>query len=125
MPERTTIVIPPDLKQKAVACARREGISFGALVRQSLEQRLTPRVNTIRGNKATGDSFLDRVQVFESGMTDASSRVDEIVYEALADELRRHGHFSSDPRPKRPVSSQRKGAMAKGSEPRYQQSRNR
>src|SRR5437870_11385071 len=36
MPERTTVVLPPPLKQRAVARAREQGISFGEFVRRSV-----------------------------------------------------------------------------------------
>jgi hypothetical protein len=40
---RTTLVIPEPLKQKAVARARAEGISFGAFVRRAIEEALRTR----------------------------------------------------------------------------------
>ena len=39
--ERTTIMIPSDLKRKALLRARKMGISFGELVRRALEEVLS------------------------------------------------------------------------------------
>jgi len=41
MAERTTVTLPSQLKQRAVARAREQGISFGEFVRQAVEQSLT------------------------------------------------------------------------------------
>ena len=60
---RTTIVLPEDLKLRAVEQARREGIPFSELVRQAIEARLessSPRVGD--------DPLFDDVPVFEGAV---------------------------------------------------------
>jgi hypothetical protein len=38
--KRTTIMLPPELKERAQRTARERGISFGQLLRESLEETL-------------------------------------------------------------------------------------
>ena len=79
MPERTTVVLPAPLKQRAVARAREQGISFGEFVRRAVEEMLTtpPRGAT---RKKTGDPFWDNLKIYEGGPTDASIRHDDYLY---------------------------------------------
>ena len=125
MPDRTTIVMPPELKERALRRAREQKISFGEFVRRAVEhQLLAPR----RGGRAkTGDSYLDNIVTFDDGgPTDMSTRVDDYLYEALEDELRRHGHFSGAPSPKGPVSRRVRPAVANARKAgAYKQSRGR
>ena len=84
MPSRTTIVLPPPLKDRAVNRARQQGVSFGEFVRQAIKQRLAGSVKKTRLNlkgKKTGDPFWDNLVVFDDGgRPDQSTRIDEIVY---------------------------------------------
>ena len=79
MPERTTVVLPPPLKQRAVARARAQGISFGELVRRALEKMLTTPPRGTAGKK-TGDPFWDNLKVYEGGPTDLAARHDDYLY---------------------------------------------
>jgi hypothetical protein len=79
MPERTTVVLPAPLKQRAVASAREQGISFGEFVRRAVEKMLTaPPRGTAR--KKTGDPFWDNLKVYEGGPPDVAARHDEYLY---------------------------------------------
>ena len=79
MPERTTVVLPPRLKQRAVARAREQGISFGEFVRRAVEKLLTtpPRG---AAEKKTGDPFWDNLKVYERGPMDLAARHDDYLY---------------------------------------------
>jgi hypothetical protein len=79
MTERTTIVLPDPLKQRAVARAREQGISFGEFVRRAIENVLTapPRG---RGRKKTGDPFWDNLKFHKGGASDISVRHDDYLY---------------------------------------------
>ena len=78
MPERTTVVLPAPLKQRAVARAKEQGISFGEFVRQAVEKMLAlpPRGNS----RKTGDPFWDNLQAYDGGPTDAAARHDDYLY---------------------------------------------
>jgi len=79
MAERTTVTLPSQLKQRAVARAREQGISFGEFVRQAVEKSLaTPPKGAKR--KKTGDPFWDNLKFVEGGPRDASTRLDDYLY---------------------------------------------
>ena len=79
MPERTTVVLPGPLKQRAVARAREQGISFGEFVRRAVEKMLSaPPRGT--GRKKTGDPFWDNLKVYRGGPADVSIRHDDYLY---------------------------------------------
>lgn len=81
MPDRTTIVLPPFLKQRAVATAREQGISFGEFVRRAVENMLTlPPERAAR--KKTGDPFWDNLKFYDGGPADAAARHDDYLYGA-------------------------------------------
>jgi hypothetical protein len=79
MPDRTTVVLPAPLKDRAVARAREQGISFGEFVRRAVETMLTapPRGTS---QKKTGDPFWDNLRAYESGPADAASQHDDYLY---------------------------------------------
>jgi hypothetical protein len=79
MADRTTVVLPGPLKQRAVARAGEQGISFGEVVRRAVEHMLTspPRG---RGRKKTGDLFWDNLRFYKSGTADLSLRHDDYLY---------------------------------------------
>jgi hypothetical protein len=80
MLHRTTVVLPARLKEKAVARAREQNISFGEFVRQAVEQQLSLRGKGESRNK-TSDPYLDKLVVFEDdGPADLSIRVDDFLY---------------------------------------------
>src|SRR5258708_20882200 len=104
MPERTTVVLPADLKLLAVLRAREQGISFGEFVRRAVKGYLTTAVQG-RPKSKTSDPFLDNLKTFrDDGPTDWSTRVDELLYETLNDELRRQRSASGSLPRKRSVS---------------------
>jgi hypothetical protein len=79
MPERTTVVLPGSLKQRAVARAREQGISFGEFVRRAVEKMLAaPPRGTAR--KETGDPFWDNLKVYEGGPADLAAHHDDYLY---------------------------------------------
>ena len=112
MPDRTTIVLPLDLKERAVRRARAEGISFAHLIRRAVESELAGASE--RSSKQTsGDSFLDNLRIFEDrGPTDWSTRVDEIVYGTIEDELRGHRRVSRAASQERSVSRRSSSGLA-------------
>jgi hypothetical protein len=78
MPERTTIVLPPALKKKAMARARTEGISFGEFVRQSLRDKLTRP----QGKRKGKDPFWSDVAVYDGPVpADVSVNHDKYLYD--------------------------------------------
>jgi hypothetical protein len=87
MPNRTTIVLPPLLKQRAVLRARVQGISFAEFVRRAVEKQVTApakvptKVPWKRGSRKTGDPFWDNLKTFDDdGPTDLSVRHDDYIY---------------------------------------------
>jgi ribosomal protein L13 len=78
MPERTTVVLPGPLKERAVARAREQGISFGEFVRRAVENMLTPPRGT--GRKKTGDPFWDNLKAYDGGPEDSAARHDDHLY---------------------------------------------
>lgn len=76
---RTTIVLPDALKQRAVARAREQDISFGEFVRRAVERMLSapPRGD---GRKKTGDPFWDNLEIYDGGPTDAAAHHDDYLY---------------------------------------------
>lgn len=84
MPDRTTIVLPPELKRRAVSRARRQGISFGEFVRRAVEKQVAlPTVKIVKPprKRKTGDPFWDNLVFFEDdGPTDLSVRHDDYIY---------------------------------------------
>jgi hypothetical protein len=72
-------VLPSPLKQRAVARAREQGISFGEFVRRALEERLVaPGRGKVR--KKSGDPFWDNLRVYKGGPTDIAARHDDYLY---------------------------------------------
>jgi hypothetical protein len=80
MPHRTTIVLPPGLKQQAVERARKEGISLSHLIRRSLKKELETKSKRKPGK--TGDPFWDNCVVYDddSWPADLSARHDDYLY---------------------------------------------
>ena len=81
MPRRTTIVLPDPLKQRAIARAREQRISFGEFVRRAVEKTLSapPRGG---GRKKTGDPFWDNLEIHDGGPSDAALRHDDYLYDS-------------------------------------------
>ena len=80
MYDRTTIVMSPLLKARAVAKARQQGISFGEFVRQAVERQIAAPPKG-KSKKKTGDPFWDNLKPFDDdGPPDLSTRIDEFLY---------------------------------------------
>ena len=76
--QRTTVVIPPRLKQRANTCARAASISFGEFVRRALDRAVTEN-STRRGRQR--DPFLDDRVLFTGAIpADLSGRHDFYLY---------------------------------------------
>jgi hypothetical protein len=74
--KRTTVMIPEDLKARAERRARRTGVSFGSLVRDSLQAALREPV------PAAEDPFLSDAAVYRGAVPrDLSARHDHYLYE--------------------------------------------
>jgi len=58
---RTTIMLPPSLKSRALSLARRQGMSLGAVIREALEARLQGSLRVAE----EGDPFWGDDLVFE------------------------------------------------------------
>jgi len=87
MSERTTVVLPPQLKARAVARARAQGISFGELIRRAVEKEIAPSSKEVskmpskRGARKTGDPFWDNLVIYDAdGPADLSERHDDYLY---------------------------------------------
>jgi len=76
--QRTTVVIPPRLKQMAAARARSAGVSFGEFVRRALERAVSEDSTRRRGQS---DPFLDDSGLFSGDIPeDLSRRHDFYLY---------------------------------------------
>ena len=112
MPDRTTIVLPADLKERAVAQARLNGVSFAEFLRTAVEKELAS--NKTPSGAKTGDPFLDNLTIYDDGgPTDWSTRVDELVYGVVEDEFRGHRRISRAPSRKRSFSRRSHKTVAK------------
>jgi len=76
--KRTTVVFPAGLKKRAVAEARHQRISFGELLRRSLEQTLSQPRKRPKGR----DPLWDNVPVYDGPVpADLSSNHDKYLYD--------------------------------------------
>lgn len=75
--ERTTIMLPTNLKQLAKRQARALGISFGEWVRESMATRLK---NTKKGKGWSDDPFFSDRAVFHGTPPDLSQNHDDYLY---------------------------------------------
>ena len=74
---RTTIMLPPDLKLKVLKRARRQGVSLGEFVRESLEERLKKPAG-----KAVKDPLFDFSLVWRGpAPKDGSINHDHYLYD--------------------------------------------
>jgi hypothetical protein len=79
MPDRTTVVIPPRLKQRAIALARHRGISFSEFVRRSLE---TAVVDAPLAKSRKKDPLFGNVPVYRGpAPADFSTNHDKYLYD--------------------------------------------
>ena len=74
---RTTILLPGDLRRSSFEEARRRGISFGEFVREALRAALKAAAPSER----VSDSFLDDSAVYAGPVpADSSTRLDDYLY---------------------------------------------
>ena len=70
---RTTIVLPQDLKRRAVKAAKASGMPFSQLVRQALSEMLK--------NTKPSDPFLNDQEVYvDAGPHDTAAAHDQYIY---------------------------------------------
>jgi hypothetical protein len=75
---RTTVVLPPRLKDAAQQQARSAGISFGEFLRRAVAKAVADSATRRRGRR---DSFLDDMAVFDGEVpNDLSRRHDSYLY---------------------------------------------
>lgn len=79
---RTTIVLPDDIKAEALRRARAKGVSFGALVREALEKYLTtPAEDAAQHSRRQAiEAMLRFSQHSPAGPPELSERLDEFLY---------------------------------------------
>jgi hypothetical protein len=74
--QRTTIMLPRDLKERAMREAQARGVSLGELIRDSLTAALRRD-----GSQAADDPLIADQAVFEGPIpADTSERHDELLY---------------------------------------------
>jgi len=77
--DRTTVVLPPKLKQRATACARRKGVSFSEFVRQVLQEAVSRAPAKPAGGR---DPFWTNVPVYDGPVpSDLSVNHDKYLYD--------------------------------------------
>ena len=75
---RTTVVLPPRLKDAALQQARTAGISFGEFLRRAVAKAVADSAPPSRGRR---DSLLDDTAVFDGKVPDdLSRRPDSYLY---------------------------------------------
>jgi hypothetical protein len=79
---RTTIVLPQDIKAAALKRAQARGVSFGALVREALDKLLQePAENAAqRSRRQAVAALLQFGQQAPAGPADLSARLDDHLY---------------------------------------------
>ena len=76
--QRTTIMLPPELKEKATRRAREKGISLGELLRESLTIALEAKEASLRKDDPL---FADQVVFDGEAPEDIAERHDRHLYE--------------------------------------------
>lgn len=79
---RTTIVLPHDIKTAALKRAQARGVSFGALVREALDKLLREPTEDAaqRSRRQAVSAMLQFGQQGAAGPADLSVRLDEHLY---------------------------------------------
>jgi len=81
MPDRTTIVLPPRLKERAIAQARAQKISFSEFVRQAVEKAVVQQPAKRRHRK---DPLFDDVPIYDGPVPpDVSINHDKYLYDDI------------------------------------------
>lgn len=79
MPERTTIVLPPRLKQLATARARERKISFSEFVRQAVEKAVLDKP---RKRTRSKDPLFADIPIYDGPVpSDVSENHDKYLYD--------------------------------------------
>ncbi|MBI4346841.1 MAG: hypothetical protein HY553_08295 [Elusimicrobia bacterium] len=73
---RTALMIPEDLKQAAIAEARKRGVSFGEFVRQAMAAAL----DATRPRSGQDSLLCDRSAYRGAVPKDSSTRLDDYLY---------------------------------------------
>ena len=79
--KRTTVMLPQDLKMRAIKCANMMGISLGEFMRESLETALS---GTTEGPLADDSLFADSVVFHGKAPSNLAKRHDDYLYEDKA-----------------------------------------
>lgn len=75
--QRTTIMLPRDLKLRAVESAKAKGVSLGEIIRESLERALLREAE----DPSSRDPLFDRSLVFDGDVPkDLAERHDDYLY---------------------------------------------
>jgi post-segregation antitoxin (ccd killing protein) len=79
---RTTIVLPDELKAQAIKQARAKGISFGALIREAVEKFLAEPAEDAsqRSRRQAIAAMLRFGENAPAGPHDLSERLDDYLY---------------------------------------------
>jgi predicted DNA-binding protein len=75
--KRTTIMLPADLRTRAMRYARKRGITLGATVRESLEEKLRREAGDRRNDPLFAD---EAVAIVKSGPKDLAANHDGYLY---------------------------------------------
>ncbi|MCA1743776.1 MAG: hypothetical protein ABR542_07625 [Desulfonatronovibrio sp.] len=73
--QRTTVMIPKELKAQAVRCAEMTGVSLGQLIRDSLQKEIEHAQTQVHSQ----DSFFEDKEIYE-GEAPLDSSVDHDNY---------------------------------------------
>lgn len=76
--ERTTIMLPPELKARAAKYSQLKGISLGQLIREALEKEVMGEGNM---NQSLDPFFSDREVYRGDAPSDLSAEHDRYLYE--------------------------------------------
>lgn len=76
--QRTTVMLPPELKERAISRARERGISLGEFLRESLVIALSSRVAK---NRKDDPLFSDRAVFEGAAPSDLAKHHDRYLYD--------------------------------------------
>jgi Arc/MetJ-type ribon-helix-helix transcriptional regulator len=79
---RTTVVLPDNLKAQAMKTAQAKGISFGELVREAIEKLLATSGEDAsqRSRRQAIAAMLQFAETAPAGPADLSERLDDYLY---------------------------------------------
>lgn len=76
--QRTTVMLPPELKEKAIRRARERGISLGEFLRESLVLALNSR---LAQNRRDDPLFADQAVFEGAAPSDLAEHHDQYLYD--------------------------------------------